>query len=68
MIYHSSSLNGAWEMAYSEAVYTGTTNPWTKGFLIENAVPGYWEDMTDDFSLAPFYGRLKINPEYGIQR
>ena len=68
MIYHSSSLNGAWEMAYSEAVYTGTTNPWTKGFLIENAVPGYWEDMTDDFSLAPFYGRLKINPEYGMQR
>ncbi len=61
-------LNGVWEMSYDEQVYTGKENPWKKGFLIEDAVPGYWEDMTDAFCRAPFFRNLKINPEYGIQR
>ncbi len=67
MHFVSFSLNGSWEMNYAEEVYLGKENPWKKGFLIQNAVPGYWEDMKDAFCYAPFYGKLKINPEYGIQ-
>ena len=68
MHYSSFSLNGTWEMAYSETVYAGTEEPVFSGFPIEHAVPGYWEDMIDLFAYAPFYGSLKINPEYGTQR
>ncbi len=68
MIYKTFSLNGDWEMDYCEEKYLGTTVPVFKGTLIKNAVPGYWEDMTDSFSCAPFFRNLKINPEYGIQR
>ena len=79
MFYDSYSLNGDWEMAYSESVFSGIDNPWNlspKGsmvkvfknaFLIKGAVPGYWEDMKDSFCLAPFYGNLKFNPEFGSQ-
>ena len=68
MSYVSFSLNGPWEMSYSETAYTGTENPWKEGFLIEKAVPGYWEDMTDAFAMAPFYCKLRVNPEFGTQR
>ncbi len=67
-MFYSFSLNGAWEMSYAEEAYLGTRNPWEQGFLVENAVPGYWEDMTDAFSAAPFFCSLKTNPEYGLQR
>ena len=68
-MYDRFSLNGTWEMSYSEIVYTGTANPWSgkNAAVIENAVPGYWEDMKDAFLRAPFFGELKINPEYGLQ-
>jgi len=36
--------------------------------VVENAVPGYWEDMTEKFMLTPFFRELRINPEYGIQQ
>ncbi len=68
MIYSFFSLNGTWEMAYSEEAYKDTICPEFDGFLIENAVPGYWEDMTEAFLYAPFFPKLKINPEYGIQK
>lgn len=68
MNYTSFSLNGTWRMNYSTEKYTGENNPWDKGYLIEDAVPGYWEDMTDKFSLVEFYRSLRINPEYGIQQ
>ena len=79
MLFDSFSLNGTWEMAYSETVYTSELNPWVqngaapiansikKAFPVVNAVPGYWEDMKEAFCLAPFYGALKINPEFGSQ-
>ena len=69
MLYHSFSLNGAWEMSYSENKFTGTENPWNSknSYLVKQAVPGYWEDMTEDFALAPFFCSLKINPEFGQQ-
>ncbi len=67
------SLNGTWEMAYSPDIYEGVTNPFNTGLFsesstIENAVPGFWEDMTDRFQYAKFFGKLKINPEYGLQQ
>ena len=69
MNYTAFSLNGAWLMDYCEDKYVGKANPWMKdGDLILNAVPGYWEDMTDTFAQTSFYSKLKINPRYGIQR
>ena len=68
MNYTSFSLNGTWRMNYSTQKYTGEANPWEKGYLVENAVPGYWEDMTEKFMLTEFYRALRINPEYGIQQ
>ena len=68
MHYSSFSLNGTWEMAYAEAKYIGTDEPQFTGYPIADAVPGYWEDMTDRFSYSPICGALRINPEYGAQR
>lgn len=73
------SLNGAWEMQYTYEKYTGTELPVLKmGWIdpddmkaddvVENAVPGYWEDMTESFRLTNFFRKLKINPDYGIQK
>jgi len=36
--------------------------------VVEGAVPGYWEDMTEKFMLTPFFRELRINPEYGLQQ
>lgn len=68
MIYSTLSLNGAWVMDYSEEKYTSSTLPEFKGSLVENAVPAYWEDMTESFQRTAFFRNLRINPEYGIQR
>lgn len=83
MIYTSLSLNGAWEMHYREQKYTGTENPFRNirgrvldetesidhsRVLIEAAVPGYWEDMTEAFMQTSWFGKLRVNPEYGLQQ
>ena len=69
MNYTAFSLNGAWLMDYTAEKYLGSENPWTnKTNLIQNAVPGYWEDMTDSFTFTDFYHKLRMNPEYGIQQ
>jgi len=76
MIYSAFSLNGTWEMNYKEEKYTGTESPWNNSDLnldthtgqVDNAVPGYWEDMTEAFLYTPFFNFLRINPEYGIQQ
>ncbi len=68
MLYSALSLNGAWRMDYSEEKYTSETLPEFKGNLVENAVPAYWEDMTESFQKTTFFRNLRINPEYGIQR
>jgi len=84
MLYTSFSLNGTWEMSYTEEKYSnskvpseyincaeedvaGTEPENASSSLIENAVPAYWEDMTEKFRLTPFFRNLKINSEYGIQ-
>ena len=84
MCYTVFSLNGAWEMHYQESKYLGTVNPFNYIYkkedaagtepedrsndIIENAVPAYWEDMTTTFQKTSFFGKLRINPEYGIQK
>ena len=68
MLYSALSLNGAWRMDYSEEKYTSEALPEVKGSLVENAVPAYWEDMTESFQKTSFFRNLRINPEYGIQR
>jgi len=78
MHYKKYSLNGDFEMAYLENVYTGTECPENKLAatevdmadsrfdVIEDAVPAYWEDMTERFQSAQFYRTLRINPSFGI--
>ena len=68
MLYSALSLNGAWRMDYSEERYLSEALPEFKGSLVENAVPSYWEDMTESFQKTVFFRNLRINPEYGIQR
>ena len=49
--------------------YSGTEKAWDRDDTMPGAVPGYWEDMTDKFALlTPYYLKLKINPDYGLQR
>ncbi len=67
MSYDAFSLNGTWEMNYTYEAYTGETNPWTEGYVIENAVPGYWEEMADAFYMAPFHSTLQVNRFFGLQ-
>ena len=55
MNYISFSLNGAWEMYYQEDAYTSEEAPKLvnqyhevskmSDSVVENAVPGYWEDI-----------------------
>ena len=65
------SLSGNWRVDYlSSAPYTEVTEPVisdTSDSVTTIPVPGYWEDMKAAFSKAPFFGNLKINPEYGAQ-
>ena len=68
MLYSALSLNGTWRMDYSEEKYASESLPEFKGNLVENAVPSYWEDMTESFQKTSFFRNLRINPEYGIQR
>ena len=73
MLYSPFSFNGAWQMCYQESAYTDTQNPWkdcapSEAAVVEQAVPGYWEDMTEAFLHTPFFRSLRINPEYGIQQ
>ena len=69
MNYQSFSLNGTWKMSYAQGVHTDKNEPaMADAYEIENAVPGYWEDMVASFQMAPFFRELKVNPDYGIQR
>ncbi len=64
------SLNGDWTMQYLGAdLYESEAQPQiNEGYLIEDAVPGYWEDMLDKFRSNPTHTILKYNPSYTLQR
>lgn len=66
MIYFPFSLNGSWRMLYREDEYVSEKQPEFNGALIKDAVPAYWEDMTEKFRKAEFYREMRINPEYGV--
>ena len=68
MLYTSYDMNGRWEMNFLPGPFVRNGNPWTEGYPVENAVPGYWEDMVPAFWATPFGARLTVNPEYGLQR
>ena len=70
MLYTSFSLNGSWIMDYTEGNYASRELPklTNKQATVEDAVPGYWEDMNDKFRKAPFFRFLRVNPEYGIHK
>lgn len=68
MLYTACSLNGTWDMDFRPGTFTESHDPWITGCPVENAVPGYWEDMLPAFRRTPFFSRLTVNPEYGIQR
>ena len=79
MEYKCFSLNGDWTMAYLGAeAYTSErepdvrlqdgADPVSDGFLIKDAVPAYWEDMTDKFRATRLHMYLRYNPLYTDQR
>ena len=68
MLYSTFSLNGTWDMGYQEDIYTSDKLPKFQGETIEDAVPGYWEDMTDRFAATNFHKTLRINPAYSLQQ
>lgn len=77
MEYTAYSLNGAWEMAYCREKYIGTTPPWDRNvgticpresaLCVEQAVPGYWEDMLPTLRTLPSSEELYVNPNFGTQ-
>ncbi len=64
MMYESVLLNGSWRMDYSPYKYTEESCPIFDGVTIKDAVPGYFEDMSEKFRGAPFFESLVINPDY----
>ena len=67
-IYDSVSLDGRWEMAYQPYAWEKLDMPSFKGVAIENAVPGYWEDMVSMFRAAGMKDDFRINPFYEVQK
>lgn len=63
------SLNGDWTIDYlSSEPYSGNNEPEFVGFPTKNAVPGYWEDMLDEFRKTRLHTKLSWNPLYTLQR
>lgn len=54
--------------SYGTEDFAGTEPKNVSISIVENAIPGYWEDMTEKFMLTPFFRCLRINPEYGLQQ
>ena len=69
MLYNAFSLDGDYVMDYTEEDYTSTVVPELPKIqsVVRGAIPGYFEDMTDRFQGTHFYGKLRVNPEYGAQ-
>lgn len=70
---NSYSLNGEWQMDYlgkepyrdeSEPEFTDEDG----GYSMQTAIPGYWEDMLDEFRKTSLHTKLNWNPLYTLQR
>ena len=72
------SLNGTWYADYlGGEAYTSATEPEftipdvysdADSYITEIKVPGYFEDMLDDFRATPLHTKLEWNPLYTLQR
>lgn len=71
------NLNGKWEIDYlSDLPYTSECEPEWQGIpdgqtvasVTPVNVPGYWEDMLDEFRSTSLHTKLKWNPLYTLQR
>ena len=67
LLYEGVPLNGAWEMSYLPYAWETVDVPKFRGVVVENAVPGYWEDMVDAFRAAGIRDAFRINPLYSRQ-
>lgn len=68
-LYGKLPLSGDYEMAYlGGEPYTGESEPQFSGYTVKDAVPSYWEDMTDKFRESPIHTTVKWNPLYTLQR
>ena len=65
------SLNGDWRVDYlSDTPYKETAAPViydTSDSVTTLSVPGYWEDMTQQFASPQLHSKLNINPLYTDQ-
>ena len=61
-IYDSVSLDGSWEMAYQPYAWETLDMPSFKGAAIDNAIPGYWENMVSAFRAVGIKDDFRINP------
>ena len=63
-VFESIPLDGAWEMAYASNGWESAECHAFAGKEVRSAVPGYWEDMADDFRAAGLSGGFAVNPLY----
>ena len=65
--YDAMALDGAWEIAYQPYEWDSPVPPVFSGVRVENAVPGYWEDMIDAFRAAGMTCGFRVNPHFEPQ-
>ena len=65
--FDSVPLDGTWEMAYRPDAWNSTEIPVFAGVPIPNAVPNYWEDMTNAFRSVGMRDKFRINPDHAEQ-
>lgn len=59
------SLNGQWELMYSETRPSANSPlPDFYDAFLTDAVPGMWEDMIPVLQMAPYWDKVKFNPEF----
>ena len=64
LVYDAVPLDGSWEMAYRSNAWSSAMCPAFEGRRVQAAVPGYWEDMVDDFRRAGIADDFVVNPLY----
>ena len=64
------NLGGEWRMQYlGNKLYSEKVAPdMSTGEVFSSAVPGYWEDMLDEFRKTKLHTKLEYNPLYTLQR
>ena len=66
VLYDAVPLDGAWEMAYQPYAWESREMPVFRGVTVENAVPGYWEDMIGEFRKAGMTDAFRTNAFFRV--